>query len=73
MAAPGSRSDGLRMRVLPVTVARGIVHRGIMLEYGDQRHGEKRTCVNVRREVEWSNAVDSSASIYDGLVSVELT
>jgi hypothetical protein len=32
MEAPGSRSDGLRMRVLPVVIAMGIVHKGIMLE-----------------------------------------
>jgi hypothetical protein len=31
MAAPGSRSDGLRTRVLPVTTANGIVHNGIIL------------------------------------------
>lgn len=31
MAAPGSRSEGLRMRVLPVVNAIGIVHRGIIL------------------------------------------
>ncbi len=30
MAAPGSRSDGLRMRVLPVTVAMGMHQSGIM-------------------------------------------
>lgn len=34
MAAPGSRSDGLRTRVFPVHVARGIVHKGIMLHLG---------------------------------------
>jgi len=31
IAAPGSRSDGLRTSVFPVTAAMGIVHRGIML------------------------------------------
>ena len=31
MAAPGSRSEGFKMRVLPVTVAMGIVHKGIIL------------------------------------------
>lgn len=32
IAAPGSRSEGLQMRVLPVTAAMGIVQRGIILE-----------------------------------------
>ena len=31
MAAPGSRSEGLRTRVFPVTAAIGIVHSGIIL------------------------------------------
>lgn len=31
MAAPGSRSEGLRIRVFPVTAAIGIVHSGIIL------------------------------------------
>ena len=37
IAAPGSRSEGFRMRVLPVTVARGIVHKGIILEDQNQK------------------------------------
>jgi len=31
IAAPGSRSEGLRIRVFPVTVAIGIDHSGIIL------------------------------------------
>lgn len=31
IAAPGSRSEGLRISVFPVTAAIGIVHSGIML------------------------------------------
>lgn len=31
MAAPGSLSLGLRIRVFPVHVAKGMVHNGIML------------------------------------------
>ncbi len=30
MAAPGSRSEGFSTKVLPHTVARGNIHRGIM-------------------------------------------
>lgn len=37
IAAPGSRSEGFRMRVLPVTVARGIVHKGIILKGHNQK------------------------------------
>lgn len=32
MAAPGSRSDGLRIRVFPVVAAIGMVQRGIILQ-----------------------------------------
>lgn len=31
MAAPGSRSEGFRITVFPVTIAKGIDQRGIML------------------------------------------
>jgi hypothetical protein len=33
IAAPGSRSEGLRMSVFPVAIAIGIDHSGIMLRY----------------------------------------
>lgn len=49
IAAPGSRSEGFKMRVLPVTVAKGIVHKGIILEHRDQRRGEKRKYVGRTR------------------------
>lgn len=34
IAAPGSRSEGLRIKVFPVATARGMVQSGIMLEEG---------------------------------------
>ncbi len=37
MEAPGSRSEGLRMRVLPVARATGMVQRGIMLRLCKRR------------------------------------
>jgi hypothetical protein len=54
MEAPGSRSEGLSIRVLPVTTARGIVHSGIMLQEFVIFFvtGRGRT---LRREVEWSD------------------
>lgn len=33
IAAPGSRSEGLTRRVLPVANAKGIVQRGIILQH----------------------------------------
>ena len=56
MAAPGSRSEGLKTRVFPVTAAIGIVHRGIILrEMSNEALHEKK--YYVRRKVEWRNTV----------------
>jgi hypothetical protein len=41
MAAPGSRSEGFSIKVFPVTAARGIVQRGIILKKDSQDSQKK--------------------------------
>lgn len=42
IAAPGSRSEGLSIRVFPVAIAIGIVHNGIILSLESGRAQEQR-------------------------------
>jgi hypothetical protein len=55
IAAPGSRSEGLRMSVFPVTAAMGMDHRGIILTE-DVSGVPKDMGDDVRRKVEWGYA-----------------
>lgn len=55
IAAPGSRSDGLTIKVFPVAVAMGIVHSGIML-YACKSNAQWRHNNALRREVERRHA-----------------
>lgn len=52
IAAPGSRSEGLRMRVFPVTAAMGIVHSGIILPRISIVHTSLYIQKAIRREIE---------------------
>lgn len=56
MAAPGSRSEGLRMRVFPVTAAMGIVHSGIILHRVSMARIPFNNPQVIRREIEGSYA-----------------
>jgi hypothetical protein len=56
IAAPGSRSEGFRMRVFPVTVAIGIDQRGIMLSAFVVRIAAHRQQRDIRRKIKWSDA-----------------
>ena len=55
MAAPGSRSEGLRMRVFPVTAAMGMVHSGIILTRISMEYTHQIFNKAIRGEVEGSN------------------
>ena len=56
IAAPGSRSEGLTIKQFPVTIAIGIVQRGIILKISVSQVAFDVRSRYSRREVEWSNA-----------------
>ena len=57
-AAPGSRSEGFKINVLPVTAAIGIVQRGIMLQ-GREYEADNSRDQYSRREIERRDATKS--------------
>jgi hypothetical protein len=56
IAEPGSRSEGFRMRVFPVTVAIGIDHRGIMLSAFVVKIAAHRKQRDIRRKIKRTDA-----------------
>ena len=74
MAAPGSRSDGLTTRVLPVAIAIGIVHRGIILYKESARRCFAQTKKrDLRGEVERCNTNKMSSDSFRRSMNIPRT